>query len=109
KPKPLPKHLNICLVGARFPVLGRAARGSFLFPVARSLAKKGHKVTILSWQNPQNREYVESASADGNIIRAFFLGYGHRTNRRDFARLAERKFLELHRENPFHVVHGLDA
>jgi 1,2-diacylglycerol 3-alpha-glucosyltransferase len=107
--KSLPKQLNICLVGARFPVLGRAARESFLFPVARSLAKKGHKVTILSWQNPQNREYVESAAADGNTIRAYFLGYGNRTNRRDFPRLAEKKFLELHRHEPFHVVHGLDS
>lgn len=107
--KPLPKQLNICLVGARFPVLGRAARESFLFPIARSLAKKGHKVTILSWQNPQNRSYVESSTPDGNMIRAYFLGYEPRANRRDFPFLAEKKFLELHQQEPFHVVHGLDA
>jgi glycosyltransferase involved in cell wall biosynthesis len=103
--KPLPQQLNICLVGARFPVLGRQARESFLFPVARSLARKGHKVTILSWQNPQNREYVEG----GPNISAYFLGYGSRANRRDFPRLVEKKFLELHAKEPFHVVHGLDA
>lgn len=101
---PLPTKINICLVGARFPVLGRAARESFLMPLARALAKKGHKVTILSWQNPHNRAYFEAEN-----IRAFYLGHEARVHRKDFPILVEKKFSELHRQEKFHIVHGLDS
>lgn len=101
---PLDSKLNICLVGARFPVLGRAARESFLLPLARSLAKKGHRVTILSWQNPQHRDFFEAEN-----IRAYYLGHGQKSNRRDFPQLVEKKFIELHKESPFDIVHGLDS
>jgi 1,2-diacylglycerol 3-alpha-glucosyltransferase len=100
----LNSKLNICLVGSRFPVLGRAARESFLLPLARSLAKKGHKVTILSWQNPQHRDYFEAEN-----IRAFYLGHSQRANRKDFPQLVEKKFIELHSAERFDIVHGLDS
>lgn len=98
------RPLNICLIGSRFPVLGRAARESFLLPLARSLAKKGNQVTILSWQNPQYRDYFEAEN-----IRAFYLGHGPRANRRDFPRAVEEKFAALHSERRFDIVHGLDS
>lgn len=100
----LPESLNICLVGHRFQILSRANDSGFLWPIARGLARQGHKVTVLSTRSPLGRPEIER---DG--VRAFYLHEGNQgyTGMR-FQEAAYQKFLELHRQEKFHIVHGLD-
>lgn len=97
------QSLRICIVGARFPILGKGAEEGFLWPIAKSLAELGHEVTIISWQNPQKRPFIKTEK-----IEAYFLGEGSRARRRDFPEIALRKFIELHDKKPFSLVHSLD-
>lgn len=97
----IPRKLNICFVAQKFPILGRAATHGFLWPIARGLAKKGHKVTILSWKNPKGQaEFFE----DG--LSAYYLGEGQTT--RNFQDSLVKRFKQMHEEDPFEVVHCLD-
>lgn len=103
--EPLPHRLNVCLVARNFPILGRATDLGFLWLIARGLASKGHQVTVLAAHNPQRRSEVEK---DG--VRVFFLAEGRRgRNREVFAELVKNKFVELHRDTPFHILHSVDA
>ena len=45
--KAMPEKLNICFVAKKFPIMGRASEHGFLWPIAKGLAQKGHKVTVL--------------------------------------------------------------
>lgn len=102
----IPEKLNICLVGSRFPIQSRATDLGFLWPIARSLAKRGHRVTVLSTYTPTGKNEVQR---DG--VRAFYLleGASKQARQARFADVAYTKFLQLHRENPFHIVHSLDS
>lgn len=103
KPK-LPDSLKICLVGQRFQILSRASDSGFLWPVARGLARQGHSVTVLSTSSPLGRPEVQR---DG--VTAHYLHEGSsRYTGMPFMEAAYQKFLELHRKEPFHIVHGLD-
>lgn len=102
--KELPPKLNICLVAAKFPILGRASDHGFLWPIARGMAKKGHKVTVLSWKNPEGkREIVQ------DDIHAYFLGEGVYQPFSQFPLLVDKKFSELHQTEPFHIIHSIDS
>ncbi|MCB0407213.1 MAG: glycosyltransferase family 4 protein [Bdellovibrionales bacterium] len=101
--KDLPHPLNICLVTVKFPILGRASDHGFLWPIARGLAKQGHNVTVIAWKNPQNKPEIEQ---DG--VKAFFLGENPRAQLFQFSQLVDKKFNELHTQNPFHIVHSVD-
>jgi hypothetical protein len=100
----IPDQLNICLVSYKFPILGRATDTGFLWPIARGLAQKGHSVTVIAARSPLGKQEVVR---DG--VRVFYLyegfpNYSHLS----FEEAAYRKFLELHKEKPFHLVHGMD-
>jgi 1,2-diacylglycerol 3-alpha-glucosyltransferase len=99
----LPPQLNICMVAEEFPILGRAADHGFLWPIAKGLVQRGHRVTVLAWKNPLGKAEVNQ---DG--IQAFFLGENTRIDKRDFPAAIERKFLELHRQQSFHLAHSID-
>lgn len=100
---PMPEKLNICMICQRFPILGRASDHGFLWPIARRLALDGHQVTVLSWKNPQGKKEILQEN-----VMAFFLGEsGYRTIDQ-FPELVKNKFLALHAENPFHIVHSID-
>jgi glycosyltransferase involved in cell wall biosynthesis len=103
KSKKPPESLNICIVGARFPILGKGNEDGFLWPLAKGLSDRGHQVTIIAWQNPYRRTELKRDN-----IRAFFLGEGVRSERRQFPTEAYKKFLELNEQKPFHIVHSLD-
>lgn len=102
--KSLPEKLNICIVAFKFPILGRATDHGFLWPVARGLVRRGHRVTILSWKNPQGEREI---TQDG--VQAFFLGEGAQFPSTEFPRLARRKFEQLHKNEAFHILHSIDA
>lgn len=99
----LPDHLNICLVANKFPILGRSADHGFLWPIARGLAARGHKVTVIAWRNPQGKNLVQQ---DG--VTAHFLG-NMGSPLRDFPEKVRQKFIDLHAEDPFHIVHSVDS
>jgi len=96
--------LNICIISNRFPLLNPVGDSGFLFPIARGLVRLGHKVTVLSWRNKSHLGYVEH---DG--VKAYFLGEGHGAPIEAFPEMALNKFSQLHRLEPFDLVHSLDA
>lgn len=102
----LPEQLNVCLVCRYFPIDGRAAGFSFLRLIAKGLAARGHRVTILSGENRDGRPEVEQ---DGVRIHFLMEGRAARVRRDNFPELVKSKFIDLHRRAPFHIVHGVDA
>jgi 1,2-diacylglycerol 3-alpha-glucosyltransferase len=102
---PLPDKLNVCLVARQFPVAGRATEFSFLRLIARGLTARGHSVTVLAGEDVQGRsEFLQ----DG--VKIYFLLEGRSTRlRRDpFPDLVKSKFIDLHAQNPFHLIHSMD-
>ncbi len=102
--KIFPKHLNICIVAAKYPGITGMSEHGFLWPVARGLVKQGHKVTLLSWGYPGAATELEQ---DG--IRVYFLGEGKGLSPSAFPELVLKKFLELHELQLFDVIHSVDA
>lgn len=104
----LPKKLNVCLVARYFPIAGRASGFSFLRLIARGLASRGHRVTVLAGSHPLGQQEIVQ---DG--VRIFFLmeGRAARVRRDPFADLVKSKFIDLHNDptsGPFHLVHSVD-
>jgi len=99
--QPLPPQLKICLISRRFPIGGRTADQGSLWPIAKGLAKKGHKVVVLA-QDTHHRS--EDIVRDGVQI-----SYLSDESEFGFARLAKDRFARLHRDEPFHIVHAADS
>jgi 1,2-diacylglycerol 3-alpha-glucosyltransferase len=102
----LPEKLNICLVTKKFPNPARSTEDSdsYIWPIAKNIVSRGHSLTVLAWQNPKGKaEYISPH------LRVFFLGERiNNSSRKHFPTQAFRKFVELHEQNPFHIVHSLD-
>ncbi|QDK46678.1 glycosyltransferase family 1 protein [Bdellovibrio sp. ZAP7] len=104
KKSALPESLNICLTSHRFPILSRATDHGFLWPIARGLAREGHKVTVISANSPLKKPEV---TRDG--VRVFYLNEGEKNLAHlRFQMAVRQKFMQLHRETPFHIVHSID-
>lgn len=100
----LPERLRICLIGQKISVLSRSSDTGLLWPLARGLTERGHDVTIISTSSPLKRPEV---FRDG--IRAYYLNEGQPQYKTfKFTELAHKKFVNLHRENPYHLLHSLD-
>ena len=100
----LPQNLRICLVGQKISILSRSTDTGLLWPLARGLKDRGHEVTIISTSTPLKKNEIEREG-----IKAFYLNEGqpqYKTVR--FADAVHRKFVSLHQEKPFHLVHSLD-
>lgn len=105
KKKALPQSLNICLVSNRFQILSRSTDSGFLWPIARGLAKQGHKVTVISTKSPIGKPEVQR---DG--VQTYYLQEnGSPFKNLKFEEAALQKFLELHKKEPFHILHSLDS
>ncbi len=85
--------------------MGRATGYSFLRLIARGLAARDHNVTVLSAENPQGRAEIEQ---EGVKIHFVMESRAARTRRDPFPDLVKSKFLDLHRTNPFHLLHSVD-
>lgn len=100
--KNLPDELRICLVAERFPIIGRSFAGGFIWPIARGLAKAGHSVSVIAWDNPIGEKEIEQEG-----VKAYFVA-GVNPRRLDlFPKRVHQKFSQLHKEEPFHLVHSL--
>ncbi len=103
--EPLPEKLNVCLVARHFSIGGRATGLGFLWLIARGLAQKGHRVTVLASRHPHGK-----VEAEHEGVHVFFLHESHRRGVRDsFGDLVKNKFVELHRRQAFHLIHSVDA
>lgn len=100
----LPTKLNICLVTKKFPIFGRAAEYSFLWPIAKGLASREHEVTVIADESP-----TRSAEVTNDGVRAIYISENSQLSRYNFKKAARIKFADLHREKPFHIVHSLDS
>lgn len=85
-------------------MLGRAAEYSFLWPIAKGLAAREHNVTVIAWESPSK---VPEVYSDG--VHAFYLSENPQLARHRLQKAVRIKFSELHRENPFHIVHSIDS
>lgn len=115
--KPIPDQLNIALISQYAPLIqtrptsGRVAGPSFLRLIARGLAFRGHSVTIITGESLGGATTVREA--DG--VRVVSIAPSRSSRLRSqahqprFQDLVRSKFLELHREKPFHIVHALDS
>lgn len=100
----LPETLNICLTSHRFPILSRATDHGFLWPIAKGLAKEGHKVTVLAATSPLKKTEV---TRDG--VRVLFLHEGAKNlSHLSFQSAVYQRFVQLHKEEPFHIIHSID-
>ena len=96
---------RVLLIGSRFQILSRASDSGFLWPMARGLARKGIDVTVFASRSPIGKSFVER---DG--VKTYFLQERDSELRNiPFEDAALRKFTELHMQNPFDIVHSLDA
>lgn len=102
--KASPEKLKICLVSERFPVIGRTASQGFLWPIARGLAMAGHSVKIICWDSP----FAETEITKENV-KAYFVKGPNPQRKKMFPIRAQKKFEELHNEDPFDLVHSLSA
>lgn len=104
KKKKLPEKLNICLIGKDFPIQGRATDQSFLWPLAKGLARKGHEVTIIS-----SRSYLGKAEFTRDGVKVYYLfdGYPNMAHL-PFPVAVFEKFKTLHLLKKFHMVHSFD-
>jgi 1,2-diacylglycerol 3-alpha-glucosyltransferase len=96
--------LKICLIGQRFQILSRATDLGLLWPMARGLARLGHKVTVISAKSPQRKSVVER---DG-VIAYYLHEETTKYSGMPFSEAAYQKFIELHRADKFDLVHSLD-
>lgn len=100
----IPSKLNICFIAYRFPILGRATDSGFLWPIAKGLTQMGHSVTVISARSPLGKSEV---IRDG--VKAFYLYEGYPNDSHlPFEIAAYKKFTQLHKETPFHIVHSID-
>jgi 1,2-diacylglycerol 3-alpha-glucosyltransferase len=96
---------RVLLIGSRFQILSRASDSGFLWPMARGLARKGIDVTVFASRSPIGKNFVER---DG--VKTYFLQERDSELRNlNFDDAVLRKFTELHLQNPFDIVHSLDA
>lgn len=100
----LPPKMRICLIGQKISALSRSTDSGLLWPLARGLTERGHEVTIISTTSPVKRAEI---FRDG--IRAYYLNEGQpQYKTMKFSDAAHRKFVSLHQEKPFHIVHSLE-
>lgn len=101
--RPLPEKLNLCFIHAHFSSVGGEFESGFLWPVARSLVRQGHQVTVISWG-------AEEKSPEKKVddIPIYFVGQGRGLTLAAFPEQALQKFKVLHSQKPFQLVHSLD-
>lgn len=127
KRQPLPDQLNIALISQFAPLFQTRASNfnpragasdvqrnsgpSFLRLIARGLAFRGHSVTIITGENLGGATNIREA--DGvrivSIAPSRISRLRSQAHQPRFQDLVRSKFLELHREKPFHLVHALDS
>lgn len=99
----LPKHLRIAIVAPKFPITTHSNVYGLIWPILKTLAKKGHQITVFSWNSPLGEGQV---TVEG--VKILFVGDTSKSkNISEFPRLVYSAFVQEHALNPFHIVHAL--
>jgi len=97
--------MRIAIIAYKFQIMGRATDQGFLWPIAKGLQERGHQVTVISSSSPMKKP---SISRDGVEVHYLF-DESHRPKAKlRFDKLALEKFVALHAEKPFDLVHCMD-
>lgn len=103
--KKLSRDFHICLISRRFQILSRSTDMGYIWLIATGLAERGLKVTVVSYSSSMNKYEIEREG-----VKAYFLNdAGSPFIRSSFEESVYHKFTELHKINPFDIVHCLDA
>jgi glycosyltransferase involved in cell wall biosynthesis len=99
------KKLRLCLIGEKILIQSRSSDTGMLWALAQGLSKKGHDVTIISTTSPLKKSEV---FRDG--IKAYYLydGPTGKSKVLQFSDQVHKKFLSLHKDKPFDLVHSVD-
>ena len=89
--------MHICLISRKFPTAG------FLWAVAQGLYQHGHQVTVLT-----QRSFSATPSLNLEGVTVYGMADG-KVSGADFPDLALTKFEEMHRSQPFQLVHSIDS
>lgn len=101
--KSIPENLRICFVTHKLPFFDRSTDYGYLWPLCRSLAKKGHDITVITSDSPDEN----FSSRDKNIhIHYLEGGFGEATTA--FKESVLEMLEQLHVEKPFDIVHSVD-
>ncbi|MBX9769445.1 MAG: glycosyltransferase, partial [Bdellovibrionales bacterium] len=104
----LPNELDICLIARHFPLPQSRSDYGFLWMIAKGLARKGHRVVVLT-SHPRTGGESEIQRDGVRVIQILPSGPSLISKREiRFSRLARLKFVELHRSRPFHLLHSVD-
>lgn len=98
----IPEKLKICLVSEKFPIIGRTFARGFIAPIARGLAKAGHQVSVIAWDNPIGEKEITQEG-----IKTYFVSGVNSSRIELFSQRVYQKFLQLHKQDPFHIMHSL--
>lgn len=98
----IPEKLKICLVSEKFPIIGRTFARGFIGPIARGLAKAGHQVSVIAWDNPIGEKEITQEG-----IKTYFVSGANSSRIELFSQRVYQKFLQLHKQEPFHIMHSL--
>lgn len=98
------RPLELCMIAQRFPILGRATDHGFLWPIARGLAQKGHRVVVIAGKSPIGKYEVVR-----DQVQVYYVGEGNTSlAQMPFAKAALQLFENLHQKRPFDLVHSID-
>ncbi len=98
------ESLRICIVAARFVIQGRATDQGFLWPIAKHLSNRGHHVTVIS-----TKSFIGKPEVERNGVKVYYLHDGFpNLSHMKFEKAVLQKFLALHKETPFDIVHSMD-
>lgn len=98
------EQLNICFMANRFPVLSRATDHGFLWPIARGLSNKGHKVCVIA-----SKSFLGKYEVFRDGVHTYYVQ--EQGSPFQYMKLEEAMiacFKSLHKENKFDLLHSID-
>jgi glycosyltransferase involved in cell wall biosynthesis len=97
--------LSICLIAEHFPIQGRLTDTGFLWPIAKGLAQRGHRVVVISARSPIGKQEIDRDGVKVFYLFESFPNYLPLT----FPKAALKKFKEIEPHYRFQIVHSMDS
>ncbi|NCN95689.1 MAG: glycosyltransferase family 4 protein [Bdellovibrionales bacterium] len=93
----IPESINICMITRKIPTIG------FLIPAVKGLLQQGHHVGLIAQTEADLNQWLLPEGLKMKAINTKGL------SRKQAQEKVMKAFKELHKEEPFHVVHSMDA
>lgn len=95
--------LRIAIIAPKFPITSHSNIYGLIWPILKTLAKKGHQIVVFSWSSPIGEPKI--IIDDVTIL---FLGDAVKGKTiQDFPHLIYNVFVKEHSEHPFHIILSL--